>query len=104
MNDVLPLVAAGVAGIVLGTMFYGGLWWTIRQSMASTQPALWIFASVLVRMGITLSGFYVVAGIHWERLVVCLIGFLIARGGVTWVTRLPKEQAVAATKEASHAP
>ena len=104
MNHLLPLLWAGIAGIVLGTMFYGGLWWTIRQSMASAHPAPWVFVSILVRMGIALAGFYYAAGSDWKRLVACLLGFLAARGGVTWATRLPKENAVDATQENRHAP
>lgn len=104
MNDMLPLLWAGMAGITLGTIFYGGLWWTVRQSMASPRPTLWVFASLSVRMGIALAGFYFVAGTHWERLLVCLLGFIVARGGVTWVTRLPKENIIDATQEAPRAP
>lgn len=104
MSDLSPLLWGGLAGIVLGTMFYGGLWWTIQQSMTSPRPALWIFVSLLVRMGITLVGFYFVAGTHWERLLICLLGFLVARVGVTWATRLQKENTIDATREVSHAP
>ncbi|GAA4024633.1 ATP synthase subunit I [Actimicrobium antarcticum] len=104
MNDPLLLLLAAVAGIALGLLFYGGLWWTIRKSMASPRPALWILVSLLVRMGITLAGFYVVAGTHWERLVLCLLGFMAARAGVTWATRLPVEPGVGAKQKASHAP
>jgi F1F0 ATPase subunit 2 len=103
MNHMVPLLWAGVAGIALGTMFYGGLWWTIRKSVASPQPALWVFVSLLVRMGGALAGFYFVAGTHWELLVVCLVGFIVARGGVTWMTRLPKENVVDALQKAGHA-
>jgi F1F0 ATPase subunit 2 len=50
--------------------------------------------SLLLRTGVALSGFYLVGRDSWERLVVCLAGFLIARLIVTRLT------AVAAT----HAP
>jgi F1F0 ATPase subunit 2 len=100
MNDVLPLLWAGIAGIALGTVFYGGLWWTIRRSMALPQPALWVFVSLLVRMSGTLAGFYFVAATHWERLLMCLLGFIAARGGVTWVTRLPKKIAADSAQKA----
>ncbi len=104
MTDILPLLLAGSAGIVLGTMFYGGLWLTIQKSVASSRPALWIFTSLLVRMALVLTGFYFVAGSHWERIALCLLGFLAARGGVIWMTRLPKKDMTSSTQEASHAP
>ncbi len=87
MNEILSLMPALVAGVLLGAMFFGGLWWTIRKGMASTQPALWFFGSLLLRTSITLAGFYVISNSHWEKLLVCLLGFTIARLIVTRLTR-----------------
>ena len=79
MNEWLILLVALVTGALLGALFFGGLWWTVRKSLASQRPALWIFSSLLLRMGITLTGFYWVGGGHWERLLLCLFGFLVTR-------------------------
>jgi F1F0 ATPase subunit 2 len=79
MNEWLILLVALVTGALLGALFFGGLWWTVRKSLASQRPALWIFSSLLLRMGITLTGFYWVGGGHWERLLLCLFGFLVIR-------------------------
>jgi F1F0 ATPase subunit 2 len=79
MSEWLILLAALVMGTLLGVLFFGGLWWTVRKSLASRSPALWIFSSLLLRMGITLAGFYWVGGGHWQRLLLCLFGFLAAR-------------------------
>ena len=38
-------------------------------------------------MTIALAGFYFTAGGHWERLLVCALGFVLARPVVTWLTR-----------------
>jgi len=104
MNETLTLVLAWVAGGVLGTMFFGGLWWTIRKGVSSKQPALWLFGSLLLRMSIALAGFYFVSGGHWERLLACLLGFVLARLVVTWLTRSSGENQTRSTQEASHAP
>ena len=69
MNETLTLVLAWVAGVVLGAIFFGGLWWTVRKGVSSKQPALWFFGSLLLRMSIALAGFYFVSGGHWERLL-----------------------------------
>ena len=58
MNDTLVLVLAGIAGGALCIFFFGGLWWTVRKTLASGRPALWVFGSLLLRMGVTLAGFY----------------------------------------------
>ncbi|MBE3039837.1 MAG: ATP synthase subunit I [Chloroflexi bacterium] len=104
MNDVLPLALAGVAGLFLGAMFFGGLWWTVRQGVSSPRPALWFFGSLLLRTSIALVGFYLVSGRHWERLLACLLGFVIARFIVTRLTGPPVEHGNSPAKETGHAP
>ena len=87
MTETLTLVLAWVAGGALGAMFFGGLWWTLQKALSSTRPALWFFGSLLLRMSLALAGFYFVAGGHWQRLLACLLGFVIARLIVTRLTR-----------------
>ena len=103
MNETVTLVLALVTGVLLGAMFFGGLWWTVRKGVSSKQPALWFVASLLLRTSIALVGFYVVARGHWERLLLCLLGFVIARLIVTWFTRAA-EQSTYLAQEARHAP
>ena len=103
MNEILSLMPALVAGVLLGAMFFVGLWWTIRKGMASTRPALWFFGSLLLRTSMTLAGFYMVSDGHWESLLVCLVGFTMARPMVTRLTRLDKKL-TRLGQEAGHAP
>jgi F1F0 ATPase subunit 2 len=91
MHDVFSLILSLVAGIMLGAIFFGGLWWTIRQGVSSTQPALWFLVSLLLRTSIVLAGFYFISSGHWQRLLLSLLGFIIARPIVTYLLRLPKE-------------
>ena len=103
-----------LAGAVLGLFFYAGLLWTVRRIATFRRPGLSVLTSVLVRMGVTLSGFYLVAGWDWERLLWCLSGFVLARVAVTWVTRLPSPTSgpavgptsdpISTTTGAGHAP
>ena len=92
-HDALALVLAGLAGMALGAFFFGGLWWTVRKSLAASQPALWMLPSALLRVGVTLAGFYAVGAGDWRRLVACLVGFVIAR-----------QITLRLTREAPHAP
>lgn len=98
------LVIAALAGFALGAMFFGGLWWTARRGATSPWPALWFLGSLVLRMGITLPGFLVVAGGHWQRMLTCLIGFLLARAVAVRITRVPQEHPANAPREARHAP
>ena len=103
MNEILSLVPALVGGALLGAMFFGCLWWTVRKGVLSTRPALWFFSSLLLRTSLTLAGFYVISNGHWEKLLVCLLGFTMARPLVTRLTRLAKKPPPL-TQEAGHAP
>ncbi len=102
MNETLILVLALVTGVLLGTMFFGGLWWTVRKGVSSQRPALWFFGSLLLRTSIVLAGFYFVSGGRWERLLVCLLGFVMARLIVMRLTRAA-ERPIPLAQEADHA-
>ena len=104
MNNVVSLLLALVAGLVLGAIFFGGLWWTVRKGISSKSPAFWFLGSMLLRMSIVLIGFYFVGRGDWQRLVVCLLGFIIARLIVMRLTRTPIEHSNSAVKEVGHAP
>ena len=87
INETVVLLSSGCAGVALGAIFFGGLWWTVRSGVASKQPALWFSLSLVLRTSITLAGFYFVGGGDWKRLLSCLLGFVLARLAVTRVSR-----------------
>jgi len=89
----LSFPMAALAGTLLGVIFYGGLWWTVRRSMASAAVSLWLIGSFALRASIAGGGFYVVSHGDWRSWVACLIGFVTARAGVTWLTRVPPASA-----------
>jgi F1F0 ATPase subunit 2 len=104
MIELLFLAMALAAGVLLGAIFFGGLWRTVRKGVSSRQPALWFFVSLLLRMSIALAGFYFVSGGRWERLLLCLLGFVVARLVVTRLTRSSTESETGSAREASYAP
>ncbi|MDO8945715.1 MAG: ATP synthase subunit I [Desulfocapsaceae bacterium] len=57
-----------------------------------------IYPQILLR-----NRFYFIAHGHWQRLLLCLLGFIIARLVVTRLTRAA-EKPVDLAPEASHAP
>jgi len=99
----LAFSGALLAGLLLGAIFFGGLWWTVQKGVSARQPVLWFSLSLLLRVSITLAGFYFVGGSDWKRLLVCLGGFIIAR---LIVIRLTGKSVAdnANIGEASHAP
>ena len=103
MLEIPTLLLVGVAGVLLGMAFFGGLWWTVRKALSSEHPALWFLTSLLLRTGLTLIGFWLVADGHWERLLVCLVGFVMGRHLVAWRTRSPHHGPTHSSQEAGHA-
>jgi F1F0 ATPase subunit 2 len=90
MIEFQSLALAWAAGALLGALFFGGLWWTVRQGVSSPRPALWFLGSMLLRMSITLTGFYFIGRENWQRWLLCLCGFILARFVLQRLTRAPE--------------
>jgi F1F0 ATPase subunit 2 len=104
MSEFLSLASALAAGLLLGAFFFGGLWWTVIRGVSSPRAAFWFFGSVMLRMSVTLAGFYFVGRENWERWLLCLLGFVLARLVVKWLTRPPVENHNSRAPEPSYAP
>ena len=102
MNEIVWLLPSLVAGILLGVIFFAGLWWTVQKGLVSAHPALWFLGSLLIRTTLTVAGFYLVAAGSWQKLVACLLGFLLIRLILTRVKQLPI--LTPALSETRHAP
>ena len=103
-NDVMPLLTVLVAGGVLGGAFYGGLWWTVSRVLTFRHPAVWFLSGLLLRMGVTLVGIYLLTDGQWDRLLTCMFGFVVGRMVVTRLTALAHDHPTGLDKEAIHAP
>lgn len=90
MNEIGSLILSLIAGFLLGAFFFGGLWWTTKKAVLSKSPALWFIVSTVVRLGITIACFYLISHDHWERTLICLFGFIIARTIITRYIQTPE--------------
>ena len=104
MYEWLTLALVLAAGLILGAFFFGGLWWTVRMGVASKRPVLWFLGSLLLRTAIVVAGFYLLGDGHWQRLLACLCGFVVARFIVTWLAGPPIEHGNSPENVARHAP
>ena len=102
MHELMIWVLVTLAGVGLGLLFFGGLWWTVRKGVASRRPALWFLGSLLLRLGLVVAGFALVGGGDWRRLLLCLLGLVIGRIAVTRLTRAGASDAP--RPELPHAP
>ena len=88
MSDIGLIIGALAAGVVLGTLFFGGLWWTVSRGLSATIPGVWFGLSTLVRMAVAVCGLYYIARLGLPSLVACLCGLLFARAAVKRLTRV----------------
>ncbi len=79
MIDYLLLILVFIAGAALGFFYFGTLWLTVNRIKETRYPILLVLGSFLGRLAVTMGGFYLVFGGRWERIVLCLVGFLLAR-------------------------
>ena len=101
MNDILFMGLSFIVGLLLGAVFFGGLWYTVGKFAASPAPGLWFIGSFFIRSAITVLGFYYISIGDWRRLLVCLLGFIVARYAVVYFTK-SKDKQLQIRKESSH--
>jgi F1F0 ATPase subunit 2 len=99
MNELLILAEDLFAGALLGAFFFGGLWWTIQARSPSEWSGLLFAGSLLLRMAVAVTGFYLVSHGDWRKLAACLTGFLLARIAVTRFVRLPSTKSIRILQE-----
>ena len=93
-SAVLVLAIAAVVGVVLGLVFYGGLYWTVSRGLVSKRPALWFLFSLLARVSIVIAGFYFVSSYPLQGLTVPSLS-------ISAHTRLPLGSASRASSSSS---
>lgn len=102
MNEILYMIITLVVGLILGTIFFAGLWFTVKKALVSKTPAIWFIGSFIIRVTITLIGFYFVGKGNFKNLIVCLLGFIIARIVVTYYTKQKENKQIELKKEVDH--
>lgn len=98
-HEILNIIGAFTGGLALGIIFFGGLWFTVKKAVGSKIPALWIFSSFILRISITMTGFYFIGAGDWVKLLACLVGFIVSRIIVLHFTKSIDEKQVQVKKE-----
>ena len=83
----IKTVLVFIVGMALGTLFFGGLWLTVKKAVTFKRPAIWFLGSLVLRVGLTMLGFYYISQGNWINLLICLLGFVVARFLVLGLTK-----------------
>lgn len=103
MSEFPRLIVSLVVGVLLGGFFFGGLWWTVRYKIRSPNVVAWLLGGLIVRITVVMVGFLLVASGRWERILVCLAGFVMSRMLISYVTQRIEDRGPRQKQEASHA-
>jgi F1F0 ATPase subunit 2 len=99
---------AATAGLALGALFFGSLWWTLRRTLAMPPSAWQQLVSLVLRAALTVLGFHAVGAGRADRLLACLAGFVLARLAAQWLAgrwaRRQQHGASTQPAEVGHAP
>lgn len=80
MINITALIIAFILGTAVSAIYFGMLWLTVRRLVHHRRPALFLMLSLLLRMALLLSCFYLILSSgQWDRLVAALLGFIALR-------------------------
>lgn len=79
IDRIFFILSAFLPGVALGIFYFGSLWITVRQLPTTAYPVRLFLGSWFGRMIVTLLGFYLVMHGQWQRVLICLGGFVVAR-------------------------
>ncbi|MCW9705850.1 ATP synthase subunit I [Fodinibius salsisoli] len=68
-----------IAGLLLGTIYFMGLWYTVKKITGKGRPYLLVFCSFVIRISLVLFGFYLLVLLHWSYLILAFLTFLLTR-------------------------
>jgi F1F0 ATPase subunit 2 len=84
MADPVQLLLAIAAGLALGLVHFGGLWWTVQRLPTATRPVLLMLLSAAARVALVLPALVWFAVESVPSLACALIGLLMARTLLLW--------------------
>ncbi len=73
------LILGFLGGIVLGLVFFGGLYWSVNQLPTVKYPGLLMMASMFVRMAILLTGLYFLMAGDIKHLLAAVVGVMLVK-------------------------
>lgn len=68
-----------IIGVILGIIFFGGLYWTIQKLTEVRQPGFLMIVSLIFRMAVLVSVLYYVSRSGYKGILYALLGMLFVR-------------------------
>ena len=73
------MILGFLGGVVLGFVFFGGLYWSVNKLPTVKHPGLLMVVSMLVRMAILLTGLYFLMAGEIKNLLAAVVGVMLVK-------------------------
>lgn len=77
-----------IAGVLVGIVYFGGLWWTVKHLQGTESMTRLLVASWLVRNAFFLGVFFWIMQGNWQRLLAAFAGMVSVRIAMTVYMRI----------------
>lgn len=94
----MKIVIALLIGLILGGVFFGGLWLTVKKALVTTYAPLWFLGSIVIRTAVVLAGFYFISKDGIIALFVSVCAFIAARMLVFFITKQLEQKQITLTQ------
>ncbi len=75
----LAVIGSLVWGAILGLVYFGGLWLTVRRVTTGKHQAIVMLGSFIIRNALMVIGFFPVIRQGWQYALICLASIIIVR-------------------------
>jgi F1F0 ATPase subunit 2 len=79
-------------GIILGIVFFGGLYFTVRKLTEINNPSVLFVFSFIVRMAVLLWGLFYVSKGGYKGVLFTLLGILVIRYIMIFIINNPRQK------------
>ncbi len=79
-------------GIILGIVFFGGLYITVDKMRDVKNPSILLILSFVFRMAVLLGGLYLVSRNGFKDMLFALLGIVIMKLLMIFLAKRPQEQ------------
>jgi len=73
------MLIAFIVGVLIGILFFGGLYLTVKKLMTIKYPALFMMLSLIVRLVILAGGLYLIMDGGMKNILSAMAGIILVR-------------------------
>ena len=90
----MTYVLAFAGGVILGLLFFGGLYITVQKMDTVKNPAIIMIISFILRMAVLVVAFYFISKSGYKEVLFALAGVILSRFVITFNMRGEKKEKV----------